>query len=988
MKNVLFLFIAFSGIVLSRQLPHPLSVGRTNDVSASNDTVNILAIMVQFQTDNDIRTSGSGQFDLGAAAVPIIDAPPHDSAYFADHFIFAKNYFRKASNGKQHVNAVVLGRVITLPKQMREYAPIDGYLPLARMIEEAWQKADSFNPGFPFHTFDLFMVFHAGVGKDIDLRGALGYDPTPFDLPSLYFSFNGLKNIFGPSFTGIPMQNSSFAITNTVILPETEVRSIPSIGEDIVLKLSMNGLLVASIASHLGLPDLFDTKTGRTAIGRFGLMDGQSIFSYSGIAPPEPSAWEKIRMGWTVPIDVYGTTTLSAPAVGLHETGNDTVYRIPISAKEYFLVENRQRDARQNGQTVTMKWNGQIITKTFMRDEIFFSNTNIDSVYGVVLDVDELDWSLPGLINDNNDYRGGILVWHIDETIIEKNLASNSINADPSNRGIDVEEADGSQDIGQSYDLLSPGSGSEDGSPLDYWFSGNIAPVYKNEFSEKTKPNSLTNKFARSHVAVKNFSVSSPRMSFDAQIGSAEIRLAAVIRSLNPKGNNDDAPVAVDLDGNGTEEIVYVSGDSIYALKEDLTPYLNNSTGLFYPRGGAFQPAFVRSAIPGNPFARGLAGVSDSSIYLITPFDSNNDGMADIHRIMNVGDRISTPVTVKDNLPFGQYLVGTEHGHAIVADTVAVATSLFSSPIISTSTQATATGDSIYVQGSYIRIDGGIRSVAAANATLIIVHSNRISLYNIPSRTLIKQIILPGMPTTPLALHDINGDNSADLIIAVGNELYVYNISGSVAENFPYTISDRDAITGGLVISDSKIVFGTANGLIHAVTPRGRIVEGFPLQSGRMHSAPFIGSKYLLAFTGDSSISIWRHASVFSTANDRWRTYLGTSDHNAGLNLPGSTVLKSNEMLPKKFAYNWPNPAYGSSTNIRYFLGKSAAVRIKIVTMAGELVDEFAGPNDVGMDNEVLWNISNVQSGIYYAHITASGSNGEQMQVIKIAVVK
>ena len=304
MKKTFLLILIGVTLAVAGRIPHPLSVGTATRSAALNDTLKILAVMVQFRTDEDIRTSGDGQFDLGAAPEPIIDAPPHDSAYFADHFIFAKNYFRKASNGKQQIDATVLGSVVTLPKRMSEYAPIDGYLPLAQMIEETWKKADSLNPGFPFASYDLFVVFHAGVGKDVDLRGALGYDPTPFDLPSLYFSEDGLKNVFGASYTGIPVQGSSYFIKNSIVLPETEVRQIPSIGDDITLKLSINGLLAASIASHLGLPDLFDTKTGRTAIGRFGLMDGQSIFTYSGIAPPEPSAWEKLQIGWTVTIDL------------------------------------------------------------------------------------------------------------------------------------------------------------------------------------------------------------------------------------------------------------------------------------------------------------------------------------------------------------------------------------------------------------------------------------------------------------------------------------------------------------------------------------------------------------------------------------------------------------------------------------------------------------------------------------------------------------
>ena len=41
-----------------------------------------------------------------------------------------------------------------------------------------------------------------------------------------------------------------------------------------------------------------------------------------------------------------------------------------------------------------------------------------------------------------------------------------------------------------------------------------------------------------------------------------------------------------------------------------------------------------------------------------------------------------------------------------------------------------------------------------------------------------------------------------------------------------------------------------------------------------------------------------------------------------------------------------------------------------------------------GVDNEVLWNASGVQSGVYYAHIHAQGSTGSGDAVIKIAVVR
>ncbi|MHB1049587.1 MAG: T9SS-dependent M6-like inactivated metalloprotease [Bacteroidota bacterium] len=982
MKKTFLLILTVATLAVAGRIPHPLSVGVATRSAALNDTLKILAVMVQFQMDEDVRTSGNGQFDLGAATEPIIDAPPHDSAYFADHFIFAGNYFRKASNGKQQIDATVLGTVITLPKQMKDYAPVSGYLPLAQMIEETWKKADSLNPGFPFSAYDLFIVFHAGVGKDVDLRGALGYDPTPFDIPSLYFSEDGLKNVFGASYPGISVQGSSYFIKNSVVLPETEVRKIPSIGDDITLKLSINGLLVANIASHLGLPDLFDTKTGRTAIGRFGLMDGQSIFTYSGIAPPEPSAWEKMQMGWTTPIDLYGTSVVSVPAAGLYETGSDTVYRIPISAKEYYLVENRQRDAKQNGQTVTMKWNGQIVTKTFMQDEEYFFNGNIDSVYGVVLDVDELDWGIPGLINPNNNYRGGIVIWHVDETIIEKHRAANSINADPLKRGIDVEEADGSQDIGQSYDLLSPGSGSEDGSPLDYWFSGNIAPVYKNQFTEKTTPNSLSNAFARSHITLKDFSLSSPRMTFEAVVGSAEIQLERVIKGIHVKKNNDDAPFAADLNKDGKEEIIYTSGDSIYVLKDDLTPFLNNSTGLFYPQGGTFLPALLLAT------QNALAVAHDSTIFLISALDGNNDGIADLFRAVDVGDRITTPVTTMSVLPAGQFIVGTQSGAVVLADTVANVTKVFSSPIVSVHSGSIATADSISILGVKRALSSPFRSAAAVNSLVAVQTAASVTLYDSAAGTVVREIKLPADATASMTIADINGDNSPDIVLGAGKSLYAYNINGSVLENFPFTVPVGDTITGSVMTADGSIFFGTANGLLYAVSRTGDVVDGFPLQSGPMASAPFVDAHYLLTASVDSSVSIRTHSSIITAGNPAWNTYLGSLSHSARFTSTGSTALKSTDLLPKKFAYNWPNPVYNGVTNIRYFLGREATVKITIINMAGELVDEIKGTGHAGLDNEVQWDVSKIQSGIYYAHVTATGSAGEQSQIIKIAVVK
>ncbi len=87
-------------------------------------------------------------------------------------------------------------------------------------------------------------------------------------------------------------------------------------------------------------------------------------------------------------------------------------------------------------------------------------------------------------------YDGGTLIWQIDEGVISENLSSNGVNADPKRRGVDVEEADGSQDIGQQYGSFTSGSGSEEGTALDFWFSGNASPVNTNTFSPTSFPDS------------------------------------------------------------------------------------------------------------------------------------------------------------------------------------------------------------------------------------------------------------------------------------------------------------------------------------------------------------------------------------------------------------------------------------------------------------------------------------------------------------------
>ena len=88
-------------------------------------------------------------------------------------------------------------------------------------------------------------------------------------------------------------------------------------------------------------------------------------------------------------------------------------------------------------------------------------------------------------------------------------------------------------------------------------------------------------------------------------------------------------------------------------------------------------------------------------------------------------------------------------------------------------------------------------------------------------------------------------------------------------------------------------------------------------------------------------------------------------------------------------AYNYPNPAYENETNIRYYVSEDAKINIKIFDLAGDFVAELNDDATGGMDNETVWNVSNIQSGVYLTRIEAVGTSGNsEFAIIKIAVVK
>jgi len=265
------------------------------------------------------------------------------------------------------------------------------------LVTEAIQKADA--AGFNFAPYDnnndgsvdVVVVVYAGCGPDV---GAWCASPPPAATPPDIGLWAHQSTLVSP--VNVDGKQASVYTIQPELLRDTSGTPIRTIG-----------VFAHELGHSFGLPDLYDTVSSNgdsQGIGHWGLMGSGSWTSNipgteNGERPAHMSAWEKWFMGWLSPTLIQGSTNNSSiPEV---ET-NATVYQLRSNPNgvdwrfgssgigEYFLVENRQ----QTG----------------------------------------FDQGLDGC---------GLLIWHIDEN----RPGDNTANGDETHKLVDLEEADGHNDL-------------------------------------------------------------------------------------------------------------------------------------------------------------------------------------------------------------------------------------------------------------------------------------------------------------------------------------------------------------------------------------------------------------------------------------------------------------------------------------------------------------------------------------------------------------
>jgi M6 family metalloprotease-like protein len=970
----------------------PFSSPNVSKVSAQSDTLKILAVMVEFQADRDGTTFGNGKFgsiysqDYGQN---ILDPLPHNKPYFESHLLFAKNYFQKVSNGKLVIQYTVLPGILTVSKTMRNYSPPSNstdYTLLGNFCNEVWQLADSANPGFDFSQYNVFTIFHAGAGRDVVIPGTLGNE---HNIPSLYLGEKSFKNIYGNSFDGFPVQNN-FKITNTIVMPETESREISNGLTTSFLQLTINGLMVANIGSAIGLPDLYNTSTGESAIGRFGLMDGQSFFAYSGLFPPEPSPWTKIYMGWAdvVTVDPGNYRDIKVFAKLAAAASDTVILKIPINSKEYFLVENRNRDAHKNGEIVTYNSNGVTLTKSFSEDVDNFNNYDVSAINGVVTDVDEFDWAVPG---------NGIVIWHVDENIINNNFASNSINAGTT-RGVYVEEADGIQDIGQQFTDIFGDQIVGEGSPEDFWFKSNPSEFFTNKFSKDTRPNTNANSGANSLITISDFSDTANAMTFNVSYGDSIIKN---IFSRKVVSSNFTSKLSV-LQNDNDFEFGLISNSNLFIYGEDGNPVDS------FPSFSKFKPVTYTSL--GTTYFVG----SDSTRL---NFYANQAGQVLTSRLWLVSEATSAPVLISLQGEHYNAMIGCTNGKIYtytmpsfgspnLIDSIYISSKPITKIAVDDSHYSVISGNMMYdSDGNSVDLgsvgwdialtknsSGKYISVVSVKGRILIISEGKIQTeYDIENDR------WPDSQTS-FSIVDLKNDGNNYVIFPENNKIVAKNINGASADNFSFTDPLGVNFSGVPLAADfegdskPEIIAATTDGRIFAIDGgSGKVVNGFPLSVGdSLSSIPVVfennGQLSLVATTYDNNFYSWVISSV--AGKQFWSSENGDNLNSSFVNVASQKNYIS-EYFPPDRAYNYPNPVYGNTTNIRYYVSEDSRINIKIFDIAGSFVDELNDFATGGLDHETVWNVGRVQSGIYLARILATSTNGKsESKIIKIAVVK
>lgn len=960
----------------------------------------VLVLKVEFVEDGDSITTGTGKMDLIGFGSPndgLNYDPPHTRAFFNHEMQFLSNYYKSNSFGNCVVDWDVKPSQPTesyqLPHKMVYYSGFDHIeisngeqivwfntyamdMGLVRILADAVAAADQ-DPSVDFSQYDAMIIFHAGTLMQSSF-GFLRFG----DIPSATVPPGAVDYYLGQP---ILANNGTDTINYSVSINSEMAR----VGEYLAGNL---GTVCHEFGHILNLPDLYDFNTVRSCgIGSWDIMctggwaPNPTVGVPSGLLPTDFGAWPRYYLGWVNPRVVTrpeNLLTLRAAEADTtqYDVQDSTMIKIPVSATEFFLVENRQQDIQN-------------------RDTVY-----VDVEDGVPISVDfgEYDFFLPG---------SGILVWHVDDNILNAYWLPNEVQFTPKHKGVDLEEADGIQHFDAWYY----------GDSLEYYgsrfdaFQLDDSSNFNHHFGSFTNPNSD----AYSGKTLLDLEILTPRdtlMSFALKFDNVHPGFPVTV----PGGRAITGLSYADLNADGRTEIVGMT-EVGYLFAYDDTGGLYRSryigTHMTYPAIGdinadgkpeiVFGRNFQLNAVDGDSFfnlPNFPITISDAILAAPLLFDLNGDG--------------------RDEIFFGsrdRRLYGLDGNGANLPNfPIYLNTEIFSTPCVFDPKR-----HRIGVLGS----DGRFWLVAAGGVIKEFTNSQHnmvtyaspvvgdmdrdgepeavtingygtIYIYGADSLEQKFDILIDTTFYFTPALADLDQDGYLEIIMPNSSKtLYVTNRNGTAENNFP--LHAKEAVLNPLLVADfdddgrPDIVFGLgpedslSPGRLKIINDLKREFPYSPLFGEGGFSSPGAvfdldrdGQLELACGTEHGRLYVWD----FPGQDAAWSGYMN-SPKNWGYYAGELAPTHPSETMIGAF-YIYPSPVERNG-RVRFFVGPAENVQVDILDLTGRKMKSMQVTDLTPQEyNEVEFDFSNQANGVYIVRVTAQGHGRREVKFKKFAVLK
>ncbi len=970
---------------------------------------NILVLRVQFP---DLAFSNS-------AAYP--DSLVHDEAFFERWMLHLADFYADASRGNYLLEWTMWPQVFTMSRPIAYYGGdtaenIDDKL--EEMLVELAAMAD---PEVDFNQYGGIIVFHSGGGQEADISGL-----ATESIWSTFVTRKNLQAALDPEnddFQGISTADGVF-LKNIVIVPEQEYFDYYlDSPETSGYLFSLYGVLCHQYSHLIGLPTLFDndSSNGRSqGVGNWCIL-GTGVWNANGYVPAQLSAWGRAYMGWDTPqiinqdaedlvVDYYLNPDPSHP----------TIYKIPISNREYFLVENRQQnpDASLDPHDNQPSFSFKLLPEG---EQDYYEHYPLRPYFNFMENRYkgcEWDFMLPGLggpllPNQSTVTDGsGILIWHIDENIIEANFdpgfEKNRVNGNALHKGVDLEEADGIEHLDTAlFDFYM------NGGPYDSFRQDNNDYFGTNIVDGLLSLPAATSYYGGTPVEVYDISESALQMSFSVRL---DWKLDTYYQ-----GENVFNATWLDLDNDQEQELLYIMPDgSIYAWKNEqlMQGYPLQADSLAYNYTASGSAVYLPQQVQNLARMRKLEGGS-----LQTVFNQVNTRWA--AQPVDIGDELIVCLNpAAENL--GTRIMRIEKSNNAMNPFVDLEQRIVANMSYADDKlwMLTKSSGNRYL-GMLLDVNTGILeqftlpieldSTIVSISTVKLNHGQ--SSYNLLVQTLkavyafdMQMNLIPGYPyihdrtcTAPLTIADFDRNNSPDIILGTANGVIVLDASGSLVGQTELSSPIPATISSGAMVLDldndgrMEIIGSFSNNRLAAWDDGFRLKSGYPVSFPETsRGLPKIGKasdNLWYAWVATDMGRIYRKqlgATAPGSLDSLWITEYANLQRTSSYEPPvQSNVYATNQVFVPGEVYFYPNPLksiYEQVVRLSVMTSEDGPVELKIYDVSGALVFSQRAIAKAYLRNREIFSIpaARLASGVYLATVKA----GNDVKSLRFAIEK